>query len=86
MSDKCGTCPVLRAENSRLQAEIRRLQTEANWLRRQLNGLFGGIVATIEFVARERQAQKPTIPRSQLLPHVMKRLAAYIDTTKRGEW
>lgn len=86
MADKCTRCPGLQAEIRGLQADVRQLRTQEAWLRRQLNGLFGGIVATVRLVTRERQAQRPTIPRSKLLPHVIDRLTAYIETTTRGEW
>jgi uncharacterized protein YjcR len=81
-SQTCGQCPTLRAEIARQRAVIDQLNKLATWLSNNLAELRGAVVATEDLMRRE--AERPTMRRTDLLTQVHERLiTALIELDRR---
>lgn len=82
MSEKCGVCPGLQAQNSQLRAEVVRLTNLAEALRRRLYQLRGEVFATVRFIDDEQR--EPTMPRRRFVPTIRGRLFNAVENVDRS--
>ncbi|GGK11484.1 hypothetical protein GCM10010124_00140 [Pilimelia terevasa] len=78
MSDQpCGVCPGLQARINYLTGVNAHLNRTLTLLRRLFAAVVAGVRATEVFAAKEIEA--PTMPRRELVPAVVQRLAHVVD-------
>jgi hypothetical protein len=77
----CSTCPVLRRELNETRTLVHHLNKQIRFLRHWLAWVLAGVRAVIHFIDREQE--HPSIPRRDILPSVVHRLAYVADTAER---
>lgn len=87
MSAGCDQCGQLRAElrnqqriNNDLQVLIAELKSRVRFLENRVGELIGSVLSISIFI--EKQLDKPTMPRSRLLPSVQARLQDVYDQAR----